>query len=73
MKCLLFLVTLCYLLIVIDAAKILVYNPKNKYIGSHIRFMAKLADILQDNGHDVVSFLLQTWPTKIIIPPLLVL
>ena len=36
-----------------DAAKIVVYNPH--FAHSHFAFMAKLSDILQDAGHNVVS------------------
>uniref|UniRef100_A0AC34F3V2 Glucuronosyltransferase n=1 Tax=Panagrolaimus sp. ES5 TaxID=591445 RepID=A0AC34F3V2_9BILA len=40
----------------VENAKILIYNPKNKYTPSHIRFMAKLGDILYENGHDVTVY-----------------
>ncbi|VDM68150.1 unnamed protein product [Strongylus vulgaris] len=36
-----------------DAYKILVVNPKLAY--SHMRFMGKIADVLVDAGHDVVT------------------
>ena len=34
-------------------AKVLIYNPH--FAHSHFNFLAKLADILQESGHNVVS------------------
>ncbi|KJH46551.1 UDP-glucoronosyl and UDP-glucosyl transferase [Dictyocaulus viviparus] len=48
------LLLLTILLVNSDSYKILVINPKFAY--SHMNFMGKIADILVDAGHDVVTF-----------------
>lgn len=53
MKTIVLLLGVFVLTISTQGAKVLVYNPY--FAHSHFSHLAKLADILQEDGHNVVS------------------
>lgn len=58
-----FSLLLLFLFHEVNAFKYLLYNPKSTR--SHVLFVNKIADVLVDAGHDVVSYLFKMINIKV--------